>query len=48
MIADKVTEGEFAGWLTWRSEAFETGAGPFYFARTIEVLSPRFALGLNT
>lgn len=31
MKADIVTDGEFAGWSTWRSEAFESGAGPFYF-----------------
>ena len=33
MIADIETEGEFAGWSIWRSEAFETGAGPFYFRK---------------
>ena len=31
MKPDRVTEGEFTGWLTWFSEAFEHGAGPFYF-----------------
>lgn len=31
MKADIATEGEFAGWSTWRSEAFEFGSGPFYF-----------------
>jgi uncharacterized protein (TIGR00369 family) len=25
-----VTEGEFAGWKTWQSDAFEQRAGPFY------------------
>jgi uncharacterized protein (TIGR00369 family) len=25
-----VTEGEFAGWKTWNSDAFEQRAGPFY------------------
>jgi acyl-coenzyme A thioesterase PaaI-like protein len=25
-----VTEGEWAGWKTWRHDAFETIAGPFY------------------
>lgn len=25
-----VTEGEWAGWKTWRHDAFETTAGPFY------------------
>ena len=25
-----VTEGEFAGWQTWNSDAFEQMAGPFY------------------
>ena len=31
MKPDLVTEGEFKGWQTWMSEAFEYGAGPFYF-----------------
>ena len=31
MKADRVTDGQFKGWLTWASEAFESGAGPFYF-----------------
>ena len=26
----KVTEGEFAGWSMWQSDAFEQRAGPFY------------------
>jgi uncharacterized protein (TIGR00369 family) len=26
-----VTEGEFAGWRTWRSDAFENLTGPFFF-----------------
>ena len=25
-----ITEGEWAGWKTWRHDAFETTAGPFY------------------
>ena len=25
-----VTEGEWAGWSTWKSDAFEQRAGPFY------------------
>lgn len=25
-----ITEGEWAGWSQWRSDAFETRAGPFY------------------
>lgn len=25
-----ITEGEWAGWKTWRHDAFETLAGPFY------------------
>lgn len=29
--AVEITEGEFAGWKTWPSDRFETGAGPFYF-----------------
>ena len=28
-----VTEGEFAGWSTWNSDAFEQRAGPFYERR---------------
>lgn len=28
-LAD-VTEGEFAGWQVWQSDAFEQRAGPFY------------------
>ncbi|MXP09387.1 PaaI family thioesterase [Pseudoblastomonas halimionae] len=28
-----VTEGEFAGWSTWKSDAFEQRAGPFYQRR---------------
>ena len=32
MKPDIVTEGEFKGWQTWTSEAFEHDtAGPFYF-----------------
>lgn len=31
MKPDLVTEGEFKGWVTWNSEAFERSAGPFYF-----------------
>ena len=32
MKPDLVTDGEFKGWLTWASEAFEHDtAGPFYF-----------------
>ena len=32
MKPDLVTEGEFKGWVTWASEAFEHDtAGPFYF-----------------
>ena len=32
MKPDIVTEGEFEGWMTWKSEAFEHDtAGPFYF-----------------
>ena len=27
----EVTEGEFAGWMNWPHDAFETRAGPFYF-----------------
>ncbi|WP_374405779.1 PaaI family thioesterase [Pelagerythrobacter sp.] len=26
----RVTEGEWAGWSTWRDDAFEERAGPFY------------------
>ena len=26
----EVTEGEFAGWRTWKSDAFEQRAGPYY------------------
>ena len=26
----RVTEGEWAGWSTWQSDAFEQHAGPFY------------------
>lgn len=26
----RVTEGEFAGWQVWESDAFEQHAGPFY------------------
>ena len=26
-----VTEGEFANWMNWPHDAFETRAGPFYF-----------------
>jgi uncharacterized protein (TIGR00369 family) len=26
-----VTEGEYAGWMNWPHDAFETRAGPFYF-----------------
>lgn len=26
-----VTEGEWQGWKTWKHDAFETRAGPFYF-----------------
>jgi len=34
MKADVQTEGEFKGWVTWRSEAFEHDtAGPFYFTK---------------
>jgi uncharacterized protein (TIGR00369 family) len=25
------TEGEFAGWRTWRRDVFETNSGPFYY-----------------
>jgi uncharacterized protein (TIGR00369 family) len=25
------TEGEFAGWRTWRRDAFETNSGPFHY-----------------
>ena len=25
-----ITEGEWAGWSTWQSDAFEQRAGPFY------------------
>ena len=25
-----ITEGEFAGWKVWESDAFENSAGPFY------------------
>tara|TARA_B100000678_G_scaffold35612_1_gene26044 strand:- start:34 stop:498 length:465 start_codon:yes stop_codon:yes gene_type:complete len=28
-----VTEGEFAGWQVWQSDAFEQRAGPFYEKR---------------
>ena len=28
-----VTEGEWAGWSTWQSDAFEQRAGPFYERR---------------
>lgn len=28
-----VTEGEWAGWHTWKHDAFETRAGPFYMRR---------------
>jgi uncharacterized protein (TIGR00369 family) len=28
-----VTEGEWAGWSTWRGDAFEQRAGPFYEKR---------------
>jgi len=31
-LAD-VTEGEFAGWQVWQSDAFEQRAGPFYEKR---------------
>ncbi len=31
-----VTEGEWAGWSTWRSDAFEQRAGPFYERRDAE------------
>ena len=27
----EVTAGEFAGWMNWPHDAFETRAGPFYF-----------------
>ena len=27
----RVEEGEFAGWLNWAHDAFETRAGPFYY-----------------
>jgi acyl-coenzyme A thioesterase PaaI-like protein len=26
----RITEGEWAGWSQWQSDAFETRAGPFY------------------
>ncbi len=29
----EVTEGEWAGWLTWAGDAFEQRAGPFYERR---------------
>jgi len=29
----EVTEGEWAGWSTWRGDAFEDRAGPFYERR---------------
>ena len=31
-----VTEGEFAGWSTWNSDAFEQRAGPFYETRAVD------------
>ena len=31
-----VTEGEFAGWQVWQSDAFEQRAGPFYEKRQAE------------
>lgn len=34
MKPDLVTDGEFKGWMTWMSEAFEYDtAGPFYFRK---------------
>ncbi|MEM6625602.1 MAG: PaaI family thioesterase [Pseudomonadota bacterium] len=27
----EVTEGPYAGWMTWPDEAFEMNAGPYYF-----------------
>ena len=32
MIPDIITEGEFKGWSTWKTEAFEyDAAGPFHY-----------------
>ncbi|MEP3889676.1 MAG: PaaI family thioesterase [Hellea sp.] len=45
MKADTETEGEFAGWSTWRSEAFESGAGPFYFRKDDEGYVSAFRAG---
>jgi len=34
MSPRKETEGEFAGWKTWKdADPFETAAGPFYYRR---------------
>jgi uncharacterized protein (TIGR00369 family) len=33
---EEVTEGEWAGWRLWTSDAFEVLAGPFYARRTAE------------
>jgi len=48
MKADLVTDGEFKGWLTWASEAFEHDtAGPFFFEMMTKVRSQLFAQGLS-
>src|ERR1700712_826094 len=31
-----ITEGEWAGWKTWKHDAFETMAGPFYMREEVD------------